>query len=91
MPLLHETIDTTLPPDEAFAFIADFANCPAWDPNTPTSERLGSFVDPTTFVPWHAQPAACGGLYWPDAITVDRTGMVYVVDAGSDRLMGPRL
>jgi len=42
MPLLHETIDTSLPPDEAFAFIADFANCPAWDPNTPTSERIGS-------------------------------------------------
>jgi carbon monoxide dehydrogenase subunit G len=42
MPRLHETIDTSLPPDEAFAFIADFANCPQWDPNTPTAERIGS-------------------------------------------------
>jgi len=42
MPRLHETIDTSLPPDEAFAFIADFANCPKWDPNTPTAERIGA-------------------------------------------------
>ena len=42
MPRLHETINTSLPPEEAFAFIADFANCPQWDPNTPTAERIGS-------------------------------------------------
>jgi len=40
MPRLHETIDTTLPIDEAFAFVADFANCSLWDPNTVTSERI---------------------------------------------------
>ena len=40
MPRLHERIETRLPIDEAFAFVADFANCPAWDPNTVTSERL---------------------------------------------------
>jgi hypothetical protein len=40
MPRLHETIQTTLPVDQAFDFIADFANCPAWDPNTVTSERI---------------------------------------------------
>jgi carbon monoxide dehydrogenase subunit G len=40
MPRLHEIIDTSLPIDEAFAFIADFANCSAWDPNTVTSERI---------------------------------------------------
>ena len=40
MPRLHETIDTHLPIDEAFAFVADFANCSLWDPNTATSVRI---------------------------------------------------
>ena len=40
MPRLHETIETRLPIDDTFAFVADFANCPAWDPNTVTAERL---------------------------------------------------
>jgi hypothetical protein len=37
---LHETIETSLPIDETFAFVADFANCSQWDPNTVTSERV---------------------------------------------------
>jgi hypothetical protein len=41
MPTLRETIQTTLPRDDAFAFIADFANASAWDPGTATSERIG--------------------------------------------------
>jgi carbon monoxide dehydrogenase subunit G len=40
MARLHETIETRLPLDETFAFVADFANIPAWDPNTVTAERL---------------------------------------------------
>jgi carbon monoxide dehydrogenase subunit G len=40
MPRLHETIDTALPIDEAFAFVADFANSSRWDPGVATSERL---------------------------------------------------
>ena len=40
MPTLRETIETKLPPAESFAFVADFANAPAWDPGTATSERL---------------------------------------------------
>ena len=40
MPRLHESVDTTLPVDDTFAFVADFANSPAWDPNTVSSERL---------------------------------------------------
>jgi carbon monoxide dehydrogenase subunit G len=40
MPRLHEIVETTLPVDDAFAFVADFANSPAWDPNTVSSERL---------------------------------------------------
>ncbi len=42
MPTLRETIETALSPAESFAFIADFANAPAWDPGTATSERLDS-------------------------------------------------
>jgi carbon monoxide dehydrogenase subunit G len=40
MPRLHETIDTRLPVDDTFAFIADFANAPAWDPNTVSAQRI---------------------------------------------------
>ena len=40
MPTLRETIETTLPRDDAFAFISDFANSAAWDPGTATSERI---------------------------------------------------
>jgi carbon monoxide dehydrogenase subunit G len=40
MPRLHETIDTSLPIDETFAYVADFANQSEWDPNTVTSERI---------------------------------------------------
>ena len=41
MPRLHETIETSLPIDEAFAFVADFANNAIWDPNSATSVRIG--------------------------------------------------
>lgn len=41
MPRLHEIIDTALPIDETFAFIADFANSEVWDPGTITSRRVG--------------------------------------------------
>jgi carbon monoxide dehydrogenase subunit G len=40
MTRLHETIHTALPIDEAFAFVADFANAAAWDPGTVSSERI---------------------------------------------------
>jgi carbon monoxide dehydrogenase subunit G len=37
MPRLHEIVETRLPIDEAFPFIADFANAPIWDPGTVSS------------------------------------------------------
>lgn len=40
MPRLHETIQTPLPIDETFAFIADFANARHWDPGVATSEPI---------------------------------------------------
>jgi len=40
MPILRETIHTDLGPDEAFAFVADFANAPAWDPGTASAVRI---------------------------------------------------
>lgn len=39
MATLRERIETTLPLDEAFAFVADFANAAHWDPGVDTSER----------------------------------------------------
>jgi carbon monoxide dehydrogenase subunit G len=40
MATLRERIDTHLPPDEAFAFIADFSNAARWDPGVASSERI---------------------------------------------------
>lgn len=41
MTRLHETIETTLPLADTFAFIADFANAEVWDPGTLVSKRRG--------------------------------------------------
>ena len=40
MTKLHFRIQTTLPIEETFAFIADFANSSRWDPGVATSERI---------------------------------------------------
>src|SRR4029079_2105670 len=39
MTRIHERIETSLPIDVAFAYIADFANAHAWDPGTVASRR----------------------------------------------------
>lgn len=40
MTRLQERIDTALPIDEAFAYVADFANSQEWDPGVETAERI---------------------------------------------------
>ena len=40
MTTLHERIDTALPIDETFAYVADFANAQTWDPGVATAARL---------------------------------------------------
>jgi carbon monoxide dehydrogenase subunit G len=40
MPVLREQIITSLPIDEAFAFVADFANSMHWDPGVASSKRI---------------------------------------------------
>lgn len=40
MPVLHEQVETRLATEDAFAFLADFANAPIWDPGTATAKRL---------------------------------------------------
>jgi carbon monoxide dehydrogenase subunit G len=37
---LHEQIETSLPLEETFPFIADFANSEAWDPGVASAERI---------------------------------------------------
>lgn len=41
MPRVHATIETDLPLQETFDFIADFANAEIWDPGTLASRRIG--------------------------------------------------
>lgn len=41
MTVLHERIETSLAPGDAFAFVADFANAERWDPGVATSVRVG--------------------------------------------------
>jgi len=40
MTRLQERIDTALPIDETFAYVADFANSQEWDPGVETAERI---------------------------------------------------
>jgi carbon monoxide dehydrogenase subunit G len=40
MPRLQEQLDTSLPIEDAFAFVADFANSSRWDPGVASSERV---------------------------------------------------
>ena len=40
MTRLHHQIETRLPLDAAFAFVADFANSMDWDPGVASSERI---------------------------------------------------
>ncbi len=40
MARLHESLETTLAPDRAFPFIADFANSARWDPGVAWAEGL---------------------------------------------------
>ena len=40
MTKLNETLDTTLPRDEAFAYVADWSRQEEWDPNTVSSRAI---------------------------------------------------
>jgi hypothetical protein len=40
MTTLHERLETSLPIEDTFAYIADFANAQTWDPGVATAERL---------------------------------------------------
>lgn len=40
MPTLREQIETSLPVETAFAFVADFANAERWDPGVASSEAM---------------------------------------------------
>ena len=40
MTTVRERIETPLPIDEAFAYVADFANSQEWDPGVATAERV---------------------------------------------------
>ncbi len=42
MTRLSETIETTLPIEATFAYLADFANSREWDPGVATAERIGN-------------------------------------------------
>jgi carbon monoxide dehydrogenase subunit G len=39
MPVLREQIETSLPLEAAFSFVADFANAERWDPGVASSEQ----------------------------------------------------
>ena len=41
MPILQETVHTSLPRDQAFDYIADWSRQAEWDPNTVTVQRIG--------------------------------------------------
>ena len=46
MTRIHERIETDLPIDETFDYIADFDHADEWDPNTTGAQRLGAMSSP---------------------------------------------
>ena len=54
MTRLHETIETALPIEAAFSYLADFANSQEWDPGVASAERLDS------------GPVGVGARFWLD-------------------------
>lgn len=68
MTRIHERIETALPIDDAFDYIADFANSPAWDPGTVSARRM----DPG--------PVGAGARFELDVRMGDRVApMVYLI------------
>ncbi len=68
MTTLRETIQTPLPIEAAFAYVADFANSQEWDPGVATSGRVGG------------GPVAVGARYQLEVIFNGRTlPMTYTV------------
>ena len=56
MTTLTERIETTLPIEDTFAFVADFANSAVWDPGVATAERLDAGRSDSA----RASGSACG-------------------------------
>ena len=42
MTKISEQVETTLPPEAAFAYVADFSRQAEWDPNTVSAKRVDS-------------------------------------------------
>jgi carbon monoxide dehydrogenase subunit G len=63
MAILRERIDTTLPIDDAFAFVADFANSADWDPGVASAERIDA--GPLGVGAWYRLGVRMGGRVAP--------------------------
>ncbi|HEU0235233.1 MAG TPA: SRPBCC family protein [Candidatus Limnocylindrales bacterium] len=88
MTTLREQIDTSLPPGEAFAFIADFSNAAQWDPGVASSERIetGSGAGPVGMGSRFRLGVRMGGRVTPMEYTIstwDPPHRVVLAGAGS--------
>ena len=85
MTRIHERIETALPADAAFDYIADFANSQEWDPGTVSSHRLdGGPVGPGSR---YALGVRMGGRIAPMEYRIqrfERPGRVVLVGSGSN-------
>ena len=85
MAQLHETIETRLGIDDAFAFVADFANAPLWDPGTVGAERIDG--GPVGVGARYALQVRMGGRVAPmeyRIVTHDDPNLVVLVGDGSN-------
>jgi carbon monoxide dehydrogenase subunit G len=85
MTRIHERIETALPIDTAFNYIADFANSQEWDPGTASSRRLDDVpVGPGAR---YALDVRMGGRLAPMRYCIrdfDRPHRVVLVGSGSN-------
>ena len=71
MTVLRERIETTLPLDDAFAFVADFANAERWDPGVATLRAHRR----------RARSASARAIAWASACAGGSSPMDYEVTA----------
>ena len=85
MTRLHERIQTTLPIEAAFDYVADFANAQEWDPGVATARRIDA--GPVAVGARYDLGVRMGGRVAPMVYRItqlDRPRRVVLVGAGSN-------
>lgn len=87
MTTIREQIETDLPIDDAFAYIADFASSAEWDPGVESAERIGDAAAPVGVGTRYRLQVRMGGRTAPmeyEIATYDAPNRVVLNGEGSN-------